>query len=143
MSLWHAITGCFSDARLRSSDAWHLLRCGLAASLPALLSGCSWLWPAPPQPEPEREPVQYINAPLAPAETPKVAAPEPPLPPPPRKTAHDQITILPKKSGSIGGVVVRTAGVVVLLAEAYAPALVAGPRMITQPPSYPELAQPH
>jgi hypothetical protein len=37
------------------------------------------------------------------------------------------VTILPNKEGSIGGVVVRTDGVVVLLDKAYATALVEGP----------------
>lgn len=125
MSPWHFITVCFFDARLRSSDAWHLLRCGLVASLVVLISGCSWLWPAP-QPELEREAVQYSYA---------------PLPPTPRKTAHDQITILPKKDGSIGGVMVRQEGVAILLDKAYATALVEGPGMVTQSTYDPELAK--
>jgi outer membrane protein OmpA-like peptidoglycan-associated protein len=143
MDLWHSITVCFFDARLRNSDAWHLLRCGFVTSLLALLSGCSWLWPAPPQSEPERAAVQYSNAPLPPPEPPKVAAPEPPSPPPPspKKTAHDQVTILPKKDGSIGGVVVRTKGVVVLLDKAYATALIEGPGMVAESTYDPELAK--
>ncbi len=142
MGLWHSITVCFFDARLRSSDVWQLLRCGFVASLLALLSGCSWLWPAPPQPEPEREAVQYSNAPLPPPEPPKVTAPEAPSPqsPSPKKTAHDQVTILPKTDGSIGGVVVRTEGVVVLLDKAYATALIEGPGMLTESAYDPELA---
>ena len=143
MGPWHSITVCFFSARLRSSDVRHLLRCGFVASLLALLSGCSWLWPAPPQPEPEREAVQYSNVPLPPPDPPKVAAPEPPSPPPasPKKTAHDQVTILPKKDGSIGGVVVRTEGVVVLLDKAYATALVEGPGQVTESTYDPELAK--
>lgn len=140
MGPWHSITVCFFSARLRSSDARHLLRCGFAASLLALLSGCAWLWPAPPQSEPEREAVQYSNAPLPPPEPAKVAAPEPP-PPPPKKTANDQVTILPKKDGSIGGVVVRTNGVVVLLDKPYASALVEGPGMVTESTYDAELAK--
>ncbi|HXF15497.1 MAG TPA: hypothetical protein VN496_00750, partial [Burkholderiales bacterium] len=72
-----------------------LLRRGSLASLFALLSGCSWLWPAP---EPEPEPVQYSDAALA----------------------REQVTILPKEDGSIGGVVVRHYGVEVLLDKPYA-----------------------
>jgi outer membrane protein OmpA-like peptidoglycan-associated protein len=143
MCPWHSKTVCFSDAGLRSSDAWHLLRCGFAASLLALFSGCSWLWPAPPQPEPEREAVQYSDAPLPPSEPAKVAAPEPPQAPPPapKKTAHDQVTILPKKDGSTGSVVVRQEGVAVLLDKAYATALIEGPGMVTESTYDPELAK--
>ncbi len=61
-------------------------------------------------------------------------------PPPQTKTAHDQVTILPKKDGSIGGVVVRTDGVVVLLDKAYATALVEGPGMVTESTYDAELA---
>lgn len=145
MGPWHSITVCFFNARLRSSDVWHLLRCGFVASLLALLSGCSWLWPAPPQTEPEREAVQYSYVPLPPPEPPKVAAPEPPPPPPPspspKKTAHDQVTILPKKDGSIGGVMVRQEGVAVLLDKAYATALIEGQGMVTESTYDPELAK--
>src|SRR5258706_15611416 len=100
MCPWHSITVCFSDAGFRSSDAWHLLRCGFAASLLALLSGCSWLWPAPPQPEPEREAGQYSGAPLPPSEPAKGAAAAPP-PPAPQKTARAQVTTPPHKDGAI------------------------------------------
>ncbi|MBI3530249.1 MAG: OmpA family protein [Betaproteobacteria bacterium] len=145
MNPWHSITVCFLYARLRSSGAWHLLRCSLGAALVVLMSGCSWLWPSPPQPEPEREAVQYSDAPLPPPEPRKVIAPEPPPPSPPppsqRKTARDQVTILPKKDGSIGGVVVRTDGVVVLLNKAYATALVEGPGMVTESTYDAELAK--
>jgi len=145
MSLWHSITVCFSDARLRSSDTWRMLRCGLVASLVVLMSGCSWLLPAP-QPEPEREAVQYSYAPLPPTEPPKAVAPEPsppPLPPPapPKKTAHDQVTILPKEAGPIGGVVVRQDGIEVLLDKPYATALIEGPGMVTESTYDPELAK--
>jgi outer membrane protein OmpA-like peptidoglycan-associated protein len=146
MGPWHSITVCIFNARLRSSDGWHLLRCGFVASLLALFSGCAWLWPVAPQPEPEREAVQYSNVPLPPPEAPKVAAPEPPLPPPPsslKKTANDQVIILPKKDGSIGGVVVRTDGVVVLLDKPYATALVEGPGMVTESTYDADLAQQH
>ena len=130
---WHSITVCFFDARLRSSDAWHLLRCGLVAALLAVLSGCAWLWPAPAQPEPEREAVQYSDVPLPAPEPVKVTAPEPPpLPPPPKRTAHDQVTILPKKDGAIGGVVVHQDGVALLLDKPYATALIEGPGMVTE-----------
>ena len=144
MGPWHSITVRFFDARLRSSAVWQLLRCGLAASLLALHSGCSWLWPAS-QPEPEREAVQYSDVPLPPPEPIKVAAPEPPAaptpPPSPTKSAHDQVTILPKKDGSIGGVMVRQEGVAILLDKAYATALVEGLGMITESTYDPELAK--
>jgi outer membrane protein OmpA-like peptidoglycan-associated protein len=144
MGPWHSITVRFFDARLRSSVMWHLLRCGLAASLVALLSGCSWLWPAP-QPEPEREAVQYSDVPLPPPEPIKVAATEPPAaptpPPSPTKSAHDQVTILPKKDGSIGGVMVRQEGIAILLDKAYATALIEGPGMVTESTYDPELAK--
>jgi len=142
MAQWHSITVCFFGARCGGSTAWHLLRGGFLALLLALLSGCSWLWPAPPQREPEREAVQYSYALLPPAEPVKVVAPEPPPPPAAsKKTAHDQITILPKKDGSIGGVVVRQEGVAILLDKPYATALVEGPGMVTQSTYDAELAK--
>jgi outer membrane protein OmpA-like peptidoglycan-associated protein len=143
MSPRHSTAVCFFDARLRGSAAWHLLRCSVVAALVVLVPGCSWLWPAPSQPGPEPEAVQYSNAPLPSPEPPKVAAPEPslPPPPPPGKTAHDRVTILPKKDGSIGGVVVRQEGVAVLLDQAYATALIEGPGMVTESTYDPELAK--
>lgn len=141
MTLWHSIKGGFLYARLGSSDALHLLRCSLGAALVVLISGCSWLWPSPPQPEPEREAVQYSDAPLPPSEPKKVTAPEPSPPPPREKTARDQVTILPKNDGSIGGVVVRTDSVVILLDKDYATALVEGPGMVTESTYDAELAK--
>lgn len=138
MNPWHSITACFLRARLRGCDAWHLLHCSLGAAMVVLIAGCSWLWPSPPQPEPEREAVQYSDAPLPPSEPQKVTAPEPP--PPQAKTAHDQVTILPRKDGSVGAVVVRTEGVAVLLDKAYATALVEGPGMVTESTYDAELA---
>lgn len=137
MNPWQSVTVCFLYARRRSSDTWHLLRCSLGAGLGLLISGCAWLSPAPPQPASEPEAVQYINTPLPQSDPPKVAAPEPPLPQPPSppspgKTAHDEVTILPNKDGTIGGVVVRTDGVAVLLDKAYATVLVEGPGMVTE-----------
>ena len=93
-----------------------LLRRGSLASLFALLSGCSWLWPAP---EPEPEPVQYSDAALA----------------------REQVTILPKEDGSIGGVVVRHYGVEVLLDKPYATAVVDGPGIVTESTYDAELAK--
>lgn len=145
MNPWHSITVCFLYARRRRSDAWYLLRCGFVVSLLALFSGCSWLRPAPPQPEPDREAVQYSHVPLPTPESGKVTASEPPPPTPPssspKKTANDQVTILPKKDGTIGGVVVRAEGVVVLLDKSYATALVEGPGMVTESTYDPELAK--
>ena len=145
MNPWHSITVCFLYARLRSSDPWHLLRCSVGAALVVMISGCSGLWPSPPQTEPEREAVQYSYAPLPPPAPQKGTAPEPPAPPLPppsqRKTARDQVTILPKKDGSIGGVVVRTEGIVVLLNKAYATALVEGPGLVIESTYDPELAK--
>jgi outer membrane protein OmpA-like peptidoglycan-associated protein len=89
-----------------------LVRCTCMALAAVLLSACSWLWPGP---EPVREPVQYISLPVSAA-----------------KTAHDQITILPKEDGSIGGVVVRQEGIEVLLDKPYATALVEGPGLVTE-----------
>ena len=132
MALWHSITACFFNARLCSFNTWHLLRCGLAASLVVLICGCSLLWPSPPQPEPEPEAVQYSYAPLLPPEPQKLPPPPPPPPPPPKKTANDQVTILPKKDGSIGAVVVWTNGVVFLLDKAYATLRVEGPGMVSE-----------
>ena len=111
MAHGHSITVCLIDAERRNSTAWRPLRGSLMIALLAQLSGCFWLWP---QPDPEREAVQYIHAPL------------------PKKTTHDQITILPKKDGSIGGVVVRQDGVAILLDKPYATALVEGPGLITE-----------
>lgn len=143
MAQRYSITVCLIGARRGSCTAWLLLRGGLVVALLALLSGCSWLWPAPPQPDPEREAVQYDHAPLPSPEPVKVVAPEP-VPPAnsaPKKTAHDQITILPKKDGSIGGVVVRQEGVAILLDKAYATALVEGPGLITESTYDAELAK--
>jgi outer membrane protein OmpA-like peptidoglycan-associated protein len=142
MASWPSTTLFNSAARFRRSEAWHLPRSSFAAMCLTLLGGCAWLWPAP-QPDPEREAVQYSNTalpapePATPAPEPaKVAAPEPLAPPPPApapaKTAHDQITILPKKEGSIGGVMVRQDGVAILLDKPYATALVEGPGMVTE-----------
>jgi outer membrane protein OmpA-like peptidoglycan-associated protein len=143
MGPWHSGAICCFLARSGSSDLWYLLRCGFVASFVILISGCAWLWPSPPEPEPEREAVQYSYAPLPPPEPTEVTpAPEPPPPPPaPRKTAHDQITILPKKDGSIGGVVVRQEGVAIVLDKAYATALVEGQGMITESTYDPEMAK--
>ena len=94
-----------------------LLHCVFFTTLVSLISACSWLWPGP---EPKPEPVQYVDAPLSP--TPSIA----------RKTAHDQITILPKADGTIGGVVVRQEGVEVLLDKPYATALVEGAGLVTE-----------
>ncbi len=118
-------------------DLRYLLRCGFSAMLAVTLSGCSWWpWTAKPEYEPQREAVQIIDSPL-PAEVPKVAAPEtaapaPPPPSEPKKTAHDQITILPKKDGSIGGVVVRQADFSLLLDKPYATALIEGPGLVSE-----------
>ena len=146
MGPWHCITVRFFDARRLRSDAWHLLRCGFGILLLVQLAGCAWVWPwsSKPQPEPQSEAVQVIDSPLPP-EPPKVAAPElpppPPPPEPPKKTAHDQVTILPKKDGSIGGVVVRQEGLAVLLDKAYATALIEGPGMVTESTYDADLAQ--
>ena len=94
-----------------------LLHCVSLAALVSSISACSWLWPGP---EPQPEPVQYVDAPLSPA--PSIA----------KKTAHDQITILPKADGTIGGVVVRQEGVEVLLDKPYATALVEGEGLVTE-----------
>jgi outer membrane protein OmpA-like peptidoglycan-associated protein len=51
------------------------------------------------------------------------------------------VTILPKKDGSIGGVVVRQEGVAVLLDKAYATALIEGPGMVTESTYDAELAE--
>ncbi|MEO8165909.1 MAG: OmpA family protein [Betaproteobacteria bacterium] len=72
-----------------------------------LIAGCAWVRPAY---QPEPEPVQYSHAPLPP--TPAI------------KAAHDQVTILPKKDGPIGGVVVRSKDAIIVLDEPYASALI-------------------
>ena len=115
------------DAGLRRSGGWHLLRCGSVILLMTLMAGCSWPWASwfRRTPEPEPEPVQYSDAALM------------------QKTAHDQITILPKEDGSIGGVVVRQDGqdgVEVLLDKPYATALVQGPGLVTESTYDAELA---
>ena len=112
MAQWYSIS-----TRRGNCVSWRVLRGSLVIALLAQLSGCSWLWP---QPDPEREAVQYSYATLPSQRT------------APKKTAHDRVTILPKKDGSIGGVVIRQDGVAVLLDKAYATALVEGPGMITQ-----------
>ena len=139
MSPWHSMTVCFSDARYRSSDAWRMLRCGLVGLLVVLIPGCSGLLPAP-QSEPEREAVQYSYETLPSPEEPKAVVREP-APAPPKKTAHDQVTILPKEEGAIGGVMVRQDGIEVLLDKPYATALIEGPGMVTESIYDPELAK--
>ncbi len=139
MHPWHSATAFFLHARVRSSGAWALLRCGLGAALVVLISGCAWLWPSPPQPEPEREAVQYSDASLPPSEAPPVPVPE--SAPPRIRTAHDQITILPRKDGSVGSVAVHADAVVVVLDQAYATALVEGPGMVTESTYDAELAK--
>jgi outer membrane protein OmpA-like peptidoglycan-associated protein len=90
--------------------------------------------------------VQYSDAPLPEvAEPVKVVAPGPPPAPPPVptapvKTAHDRVTILPKKDGSIGAVVVRQDGTAIVLDKAYATALIEGPGMVTESTYDAELA---
>lgn len=110
----------------------------------ASLAGCAWLLPAPqPEPQPEREAVQYDYAPLPEVEPVKVAAPAPELPPPPpppppspppapTKTTYEQIIILPKDDGPMGGVVVRQEGVTILLDKPYATVLIEGAGMVTE-----------
>ena len=155
MDLWHSGTGYRNELRLGSFNAWHLLRCGLAAILVVLISGCAGLWPAPAEPEPEPEAVQYSYAPLPAPEPVKAKAPEPAPPAPekvaapetpqvpvlPEKTTHDQVILLPKTDLPLGGVVVRTDSVVILLNKAYASALVEGPGMLTESTYDADLAQ--
>ncbi len=153
MDLWHSRTGYRNELRLGSFNAWHLLRCGLAVTLIVLISGCAGFWPAPAAPEPEREAVKYSYAPLpapepvkaqapAPRAPEKVAAPETPqVPVLPEKTTHDQVILLPQTDHPIGGVVVRTDSVVILLDKAYASALIEGPGMVTESTYDADLAQ--
>jgi outer membrane protein OmpA-like peptidoglycan-associated protein len=125
------VRGCstmvfFFDTGLCRSVAWHLLRCGLVISLVASLAGCSWSWPWSwyhRAPDPEPETVQYSYAALT------------------QRTAHDQITILPKEDGSIGGVVVRQDGIEVLLDKPYATALIQGPGLVSKSTYDAELAR--
>ncbi|HVY08026.1 MAG TPA: OmpA family protein [Burkholderiales bacterium] len=121
------------------------LRRSVVVLLALSISGCSW-WPwhwwSRPAPQAKQEAAQPVDSPSP--EPPKVAEPEPqpepaksaepePAPPPkPQKTAHDQVTILPKKDGSIGGVVVRQGDISVLLDKPYATALVEGPGLVTE-----------
>ena len=102
-----------------SGGGWQLLRRGSIASLFTLVSGCSWLWPAP---DPEPEPVQYSDAAAS-------------------GTGREQVTILPKEDGSIGGVVVQHDGVEVLLDKPYATAVVEGPGIVTESTYDAELAK--
>ncbi len=90
-----------------SFNAGYLLRCGFAAGTLVLIAGCAWFRPAP-----EPEPVQYSYAPLPPT--------------PAFEAAHDRVTILPEEDGSIGGVVVRSGGAIIVLDQPYASALVEG-----------------
>ncbi|HEX4985167.1 MAG TPA: OmpA family protein [Burkholderiales bacterium] len=125
-----------TDRETRRTGGWNFGRCMVAAAVAASLPGCAWQSRPQPEPEPEREAVQIIDAPLPPDEPRPVAepaaAPPPPAPEPPRKTAHDEVTILPKKDGSIGGVVVRQGDTAVLLDKPYASALVEGEGMIRE-----------
>jgi outer membrane protein OmpA-like peptidoglycan-associated protein len=140
MNRWRSQTVCSFNSGTCNSNLRYLHRCALTVLLAALISGCSWLWPAP-EAEPEREPVQYSDAPLppTPAEPVKVVAPE--LPSAPGKTAHDQVTVLPNKDGSVGAVVVRQDGVAIVLDKAYATALVEGPGLVTESTYDADLAQ--
>src|SRR5882762_9812242 len=130
MGLRYAINGRSSELELRRYVWRDVLRWGFAAGVIGLMSACSWFRP---QPVPEPEPVQYSYAPLPyePRASSRASG---------RKTAHDQITILPKEDGSIGGVVVRHEGVAVLLDKAYATALVEGFGRVTQSTYEPEAA---
>jgi len=106
VAVWHSVRVPVRSGRC-CGRRWQLLRRGVLASLVALLSGCSWLWPAP---DPEPEAVQYSEAAFG----------------------HEQITILPKENGSIGGVVVWHDGVEVLLDKPYATAMVEAPGIVTE-----------
>ena len=113
----------FVDIGPCRSGGWHLLRCGSVILLMALMAGCSWPWASWFRRTPE--PVQYSDAALL------------------QRNAHDQVTILPKEDGSIGGVVVRQdgqEGVEVLLDKPYATALVQGPGLVTESTYDAELA---
>lgn len=122
------------------------LRRAAALVLVVAMSGCSW-WPwwSKPAPAPEPPAVAVRNVePPPPVEAPKAAPPEPepapapepaptPAPAPaPLKTTHDQVTILPKKDGSIGGVVVHQDDFTLLLDKPYATAIVEGPGLVTE-----------
>jgi outer membrane protein OmpA-like peptidoglycan-associated protein len=130
MGLRYAINGRSFELELRRCVWRHVQRWGFAAGVVGLMSACSWFRP---QPVPGPEPVQYSYAPLPyePRASSRASG---------RKTAHDQITILPKEDGSIGGVVVRHEGVAVLLDKAYATALVEGFGRVTQSTYEPEAA---
>jgi outer membrane protein OmpA-like peptidoglycan-associated protein len=91
------------------------MRCGFAALFCVGVAGCTC---APSVPSPER--VQYIDA---------------------RVASREQVTILPKEDGSIGGVVVRAEGVEVLLNKPYATATIETSGRVTQSTYDPQLAR--
>lgn len=91
------------------------MRCGFAALLCVGVAGCAC---APSAPSPER--VQYTDA---------------------RVASREQVTILPKEDGSIGGVVVRGEGFEVLLNKPYATATIETSGTVTQSTYYPQLAR--
>ena len=107
--------GAGSGGESAAAGGWHIARRGFAVLLCVGMAGCAC---APSVPAPER--VQYIEG---------------------RVASREQVTILPKEDGSIGGVVVRAEGVEVLLDKPYATATIETSGAVTQSTYDPKLAR--
>ena len=125
---------CISFPSVRRCDARRWLTLNITVTVLVLSAACSTPPPIAPQAPAEMETVQFSDAPL-PVVQPKTIAEAESIPPAPpgiqKPAAREHVTLLPKKSGTIGGVVVRTDGAVVLLDSAYAGALIEGPGLVT------------
>ena len=124
---------------VRRCNVRRRLPLGIAVTVLVLSAACSTPQPiaarAPVLQAPaQMESVQLSDAPLPVVQPETIAEPEsiPPVPPGIHKPpTREQVILLPKKSGTIGGVVVRTDGAVVLLDSAYAGALIEGLGQVT------------
>lgn len=125
---------CLAFPRVRRCDVQRWLPLGIAVAALISSAACSTSPPIAAQAPAQTEPVQFSDAPLPVVQPETIAEPEsiPPVPPDFQKLpAREQVILLPKKSGTIGGVVVRTDGAVVLLDSAYAGALIEGLGQVT------------
>ncbi len=128
---------------VRRCDVRRWLPLGIAVTVLVLSAACSTPQPIAPQAPiaprapAETESVQLSDAPLPVVQPETIAEPEsiPPVSPVPPgiqiPPTREQVILLPKKSGTIGGVVMRTDGAVVLLDLAYAGALIEGLGQVT------------
>lgn len=137
---------CIAFPRVRRCDVRRWLPLGIAVTVLILSAACSTSPPIAAQAPAETESVQFSDAPLPVVQPKTIAEPEsiPPVPPGIQKPpTREQVILLPKKSGTIGGVVVRSDGVVVLLDSAYAGAMIEGLGQVTTSTYHAELVGQH